>query len=72
MIDHMTLLINYYNYRTFTTNDGMVEIPVGVSVCGNLHIIVHHIKSVPGIRTTGMVHCIHVQVHIVHVYVLYC
>lgn len=68
---------NMSSIRSFTTSDGSVEIPVGVSVCGNLHIIVHHIKSIPPISTksAGMVtfivyhHYDDALLYYIHVYV---
>ena len=44
-----------YVSRSFSSDDQQVEIPLGVTVQGNVLIIVHHIRSLPIGKAAGVV-----------------
>ena len=41
--------------RSFHSEDGGVEVPLGVVVRGNITISVHHIRAIPVARKAGVV-----------------
>ena len=41
--------------RSFSSQDGGVEVPLGFTGQGNLLIIVHHIRAIPLTRKAGVV-----------------
>lgn len=41
--------------RSYTTEDGEIIIPIGISVCGNIVIVVHHIRAIPIVKMAGRV-----------------
>ena len=42
-------------YRSYTAEDGEIVIPIGVGVCGNVVIVVHHIRAIPIVKMSGRV-----------------
>ena len=50
--------------RSFSSDDQQVEIPLGVSVQGNVLIIVHHIRSLPVGKAAGVVSTASIHMHI--------
>ena len=51
-----------YVSRSFTSDDQQVEIPLGVSVQGNVVIIVHHIRSLPVGKAAGVVSIVSIHI----------
>ena len=41
--------------RSFHSEDGSVEVPLGVTVQGNVLVNVHHIRAIPVARKAGVV-----------------
>ena len=41
--------------RSFTSEDRAVEVPLGVTVKGNLLVVVHHIRTIPITKKAGLV-----------------
>ena len=43
------------HFRSYTSEDGEVLIPIGVGVCGNVVITLHHIRAIPIVKMSGRV-----------------
>ena len=41
--------------RSYTAKDDDIVIPIGVGVCGNVVIVVHHIRAIPIVKMSGRV-----------------
>ncbi len=41
--------------RRFSSDDRGVEIPMAMSVCGNIMVVLHHIWAIPVAKKAGMV-----------------
>ena len=45
-------------FRSYTVEDGVIQIPVDAVVCGDVIIIVHHVRGMPGARVIHKVQAI--------------
>ena len=41
--------------RSFHSEDGGVEVPLGIGVRGNVVVVVHHVRAIPVARKAGLV-----------------
>lgn len=52
---YVLILLFCSTLRSYTAEDGEIIIPIGVGVCGNILIIVHHIRAIPIVKMSGRV-----------------